>query len=130
MIHRYYCSKTFFYQGNDWNSLPDNIKSIADKNSFKSLVKAYLSTTAMNQVLAEYIVCLTFFPLVPIFLCVLCSVCDLYAGFLFFRDPIGIKLTYLANFMGYPGLSTRGPKTYLKLSRSRTLTSKFCHFTS
>ena len=31
---------------------------------------------------------------------------QLKSGFLFFRDPIGIKLSYLANFMGYPGLST------------------------
>ena len=49
-------SKSFFYQGTlDWNSLPVNIRSIMNKNSFKSLVKAHLSTTSMNQELAEYV---------------------------------------------------------------------------
>ena len=36
----------------------------------------------------------------------LCTVCHLYTRFLFFRDTIGIKLTYSANFMDYSGLST------------------------
>ena len=57
--------KPFFYQGTeDWNSLPDNIKFIMDKNSFKSQVKFHLSTTAMNQELAEY-VWLTSFTYIP-----------------------------------------------------------------
>jgi hypothetical protein len=49
-------SKSFFYQGTlDWNSLPVNIQSIMTKNSFKFQVKAHLSTTSMNQELAEYV---------------------------------------------------------------------------
>ena len=48
-------SNSFFYQGTlDWNSLPVNIRSITNKNSFKSHVKAHLATTSMNQELAVY----------------------------------------------------------------------------
>jgi len=48
-------SGSFFYQGTlDWNSLPVNIRSITNRNSFKSHVKTHLSTTSMNQELAEY----------------------------------------------------------------------------
>ena len=49
-------SHSFFYQSTlDWNSLPNTIKSISDKNSFKSQVKTHLSTTSMNQELAEFV---------------------------------------------------------------------------
>ena len=37
-------SKSFFYNGaKHWNDLPNNIKSVTDKNIFKKKVKAYLS---------------------------------------------------------------------------------------
>ena len=49
-------SHSFYYQSTlDWNSLPNTIKSIDDKNSFKSKIKSHLSTIAMNQELAEFV---------------------------------------------------------------------------
>ena len=49
-------AKSFFYQATlDWNGLPNNIKSLSHKSSFKSAVKTHLARSEMTQELAEFV---------------------------------------------------------------------------
>ena len=49
-------SKSFFYCSTlDWNSLPDNIKLIHDKHSFKQAIKNHLGRYAMTQDQAAFV---------------------------------------------------------------------------
>ena len=49
-------AKSFYYQATlDWNGLPQEIKNIQNKSSFKKAVRIHLSTCAMTHELAAYV---------------------------------------------------------------------------
>jgi hypothetical protein len=49
-------SETFYFNGiRDWNSLPDQIKCINNKISFKSAVKKHLLTEMKNTADSDFL---------------------------------------------------------------------------
>ena len=45
------CDTKIFYNNSvlDWNNLPENIKSISNKETFKTAVKSYLLTAGQSE---------------------------------------------------------------------------------